>query len=69
MTTHTAFGAAGPAAISFLEILPSAIFGGLFFALGVYFVGVERGATALFDGAYAHELVHDGRRLLGFPCH
>ncbi|MGA9602372.1 MAG: CbtB-domain containing protein [Methylocystis sp.] len=60
---------ARPAAIPFVAIVPWAIFGGLLFAIGLYFVGVEQGATALFDGAYVHELVHDGRHLLGFPCH
>jgi len=60
---------ARPAAVSFVEILPWAIFGGLFFALGFYFVGVEQGAAALFNGASVHEFLHDGRHLLGFPCH
>jgi hypothetical protein len=32
-------------------------------------VGVEEGATAIFPGMYVHEFVHDGRHLLGFPCH
>ncbi len=60
---------ARPAAISFAEILPWAILGGLLFAIGFYFVGVEQGAAALFDGAKVHEFLHDGRHLLGFPCH
>src|SRR5271166_1773174 len=37
--------------------------------LAIYFVGVEEGATAIFPGMYVHEFVHDGRHLLGFPCH
>jgi cobalt transporter subunit CbtB len=24
---------------------------------------------AIFPGMYVHEFVHDGRHLLGFPCH
>jgi cobalt transporter subunit CbtB len=51
------------------ELLPWAIFA---FVLGffmLYFVGAEQGATALFSGAGVHEFVHDGRHLLGFPCH
>ena len=42
-----------------------------FFALVVlYFVGVDQGATSVFgDNMYIHEFVHDGRHLLGFPCH
>ena len=51
------------------EILPWAVFGGLLLLLAMYFVGVEEGATAIFDSMYVHEFVHDGRHLLGFPCH
>ena len=42
-----------------------------FFALLVlYFVGVDQGATSVFgDNMYIHELVHDARHLLSFPCH
>ena len=35
----------------------------------LYFVGAEEGATSLVSGSFVHELVHDGRHLLGFPCH
>ncbi|GAB7125509.1 CbtB-domain containing protein [Silvimonas sp. JCM 19000] len=49
--------------------LPWAVFGGLLALLALYFVGSEQGATALFQGTYIHEFVHDGRHLLGFPCH
>ena len=69
MTASTSLPIARPLAIPLREILPWAIFGGLLFILGLYFVGVEQGATALFNGAYVHEFVHDGRHLLGFPCH
>ena len=58
-----------PAAIPVAEILPWAIFGGLLCLLALYFVGAEQGATSLFPGMYIHEFVHDGRHLLGFPCH
>lgn len=58
-----------PVAIPVREILPWAIFAGLMLMLGIYFVGVEEGAAALFDNMYVHEFVHDGRHLLGFPCH
>ncbi|MDU4255496.1 CbtB domain-containing protein [Pseudomonas sp.] len=51
------------------EILPCAIFGGLLMLLAIYFVGAEQGATSVFSGMYVHEFVHDGRHLLGFPCH
>jgi len=51
------------------DILPWAVFAGLLFLLGMYFVGVEQGAMAIFSGTYVHEFVHDGRHFLGFPCH
>jgi len=37
--------------------------------LAIYFVGAEEGATSIFKGMVVHEFVHDGRHLLGFPCH
>jgi hypothetical protein len=64
-----AFSWLQPNAIPLREILPWAIFGGLLLLLGIYFVGVEEGAAAVFNGMYVHEFVHDGRHLLGFPCH
>ena len=59
----------GPVAIPVRELLPWAIFGGLLLMLAIYFVGAEEGATSLIRGSYVHEFVHDGRHLLGFPCH
>jgi putative cobalt transporter subunit CbtB len=56
-------------AIPVHEILPWAIFGGLLMLLALYFVGAEQGATYLISGHTVHEFVHDGRHLLGFPCH
>ena len=70
--THATLGAEGslpPTAIPVGEILPWAIFAGLLCLLAIYFVGAEEGATAIFGGMYVHEFVHDGRHLLGFPCH
>jgi hypothetical protein len=58
-----------PAPIPLRELIPWAIFGGLLFMLAIYFVGTEEGATAVFNSMYVHEFVHDGRHLLGFPCH
>ena len=51
------------------EWLPWAIFAGLILLLAIYFVGAEQGATSVIGGVYVHEFVHDGRHLLGFPCH
>jgi Probable cobalt transporter subunit (CbtB) len=42
----------------------------LFSLLVYYFVGVDQGATSVLGhDMHIHELVHDGRHLLGFPCH
>ena len=51
------------------EALPWIVLAGLLLILAVYFVGVEQGATSMVKGMYVHEFVHDGRHLLGFPCH
>ncbi|HZD50116.1 MAG TPA: CbtB-domain containing protein [Silvibacterium sp.] len=56
-------------AIPVRELLPWVLFGGLLMLLAIYFVGAEQGATALIHGHTVHEFVHDGRHLLGFPCH
>jgi hypothetical protein len=58
-----------PVAIPLREILPWAVFGLLLAAIAIYFVGAEQGATSLIGGNWVHELTHDGRHLLGFPCH
>ena len=67
--TTASFAPAFPAAIPLRELLPWAIFAGLVLLLAIYFVGAEEGATSLISGMYVHEFVHDGRHLLGFPCH
>jgi hypothetical protein len=59
----------GQAAIPLRDIVPWAIFGSLLALIFIYFVSTEQGAFAIFDGMYVHEFVHDGRHLLGFPCH
>jgi cobalt transporter subunit CbtB len=51
------------------ELLPWAIFAFVIGLFLLYFVGAEQGATALISGEVVHEFVHDGRHLLGFPCH
>lgn len=58
-----------PVPIPIGDILPWAIFAGLIMLLALYFVGAEQGATSLIPGMYVHEFLHDGRHLLGFPCH
>ncbi len=51
------------------DIAPWALLGLLLAILFLYFVSTEQGAYAVFEGMYVHEFVHDGRHLLGFPCH
>ncbi|RQV01201.1 CbtB-domain containing protein [Burkholderia cenocepacia] len=58
-----------PAPIPVRELLPWAVFVGLILLLALYFVGAEQGATSIVPGMLVHEFVHDGRHLLGFPCH
>ncbi len=57
-----------PAAISLDELWPWALFGVALMLL-IYFVGVDEGAASVVPGSTLHEWVHDGRHLLGFPCH
>ena len=57
-----------PAVIPISELLPWLLFAAVLL-LAMYFVGVEEGAVSIFPGMYVHEFVHDGRHLLGFPCH
>jgi hypothetical protein len=51
------------------QVLPWLIFAALLLVVAMYFVSAEEGATALIAGNAIHEWTHDGRHLLGFPCH
>jgi putative cobalt transporter subunit CbtB len=51
------------------QIAPWALFFGLVLVLVVFFVSTAQGAVAVPSGTAVHEWVHDGRHLLGFPCH
>jgi hypothetical protein len=59
----------GAPPVSIGELLPWAVFGGLLCLIAIYFVSAEQGVTAVFSVGYVHEFLHDGRHLLGFPCH
>jgi len=59
----------GTGVIPLDDIIPWGIFGALLAMIFLYFVSTEQGALSLFSGMYVHEFVHDGRHLLGFPCH
>ena len=68
--TTPAVARSRPVALPVSETLPwllSAVLVGLV----LYFVvGVEQGATSVLgDNMMLHELVHDARHFLGFPCH
>ena len=57
--------------LSFFELLKMG--GWIMIPLGVmlllaYLVGFDQGAVSR-SGMYLHELMHDGRHLLGVPCH
>jgi Probable cobalt transporter subunit (CbtB) len=58
-----------PIRIPVRELVPWAIFAGVFLLFLLYIVGAEQGAVSLVGGTYIHEFVHDSRHLLGFPCH
>ncbi|GAD08862.1 hypothetical protein GFGA_1d1370 [Gluconobacter frateurii NBRC 103465] len=58
-----------PIAIPVRALVPWAIFTVILSLILLYFVGAEQGATSLISGHEVHEFVHDGRHLLGFPCH
>lgn len=70
MTTAGAVARARATAVPASETLPwliSAVLVGL--AL-YFFIGIDQGAVSVFgDTSYIHELVHDARHFLGFPCH
>jgi cobalt transporter subunit CbtB len=52
-----------PPPVSLQELFPWLLFGAALLLVALYFVGSFQGSMWL------HEYVHDGRHLLGFPCH
>jgi hypothetical protein len=73
MSQSAAVRAAQPgptvAPVPLRELLPWIVFGLLLAAVVLYLVGAEQGAVSLIGGEYVHEFMHDGRHLLGVPCH
>jgi cobalt transporter subunit CbtB len=68
----SAASAAQPRAVAIpvSETMPWLIGAALLGLMLYYFVGIDQGATSVFgDNMYVHELMHDARHLLGFPCH
>jgi len=58
-----------PLRIPLREVLPWTLFAGAILLSLVYLVGLDQGATSVFSGQLLHEFMHDGRHLLGVPCH
>ncbi|HEX2894314.1 MAG TPA: CbtB-domain containing protein [Marmoricola sp.] len=55
--------------IPLLELLPWLLLTALVAAVTVFFISADQGAISLPAGTAIHEWVHDGRHLLGYPCH
>ena len=55
------------APIPFEDIRPWLLFAA-FLMLAIYLVQFDQGAISQ-TGTFLHELMHDGRHLLGVPCH
>jgi hypothetical protein len=51
------------------QIAPWAVFFGLVALIVLFFVSADQGVISIPGGNAVHEWVHDGRHLLGFPCH
>ena len=49
------------------QLLPALLLGVLFL-LTIYLVQYDQGVLSQ-SGSFLHELMHDGRHLLGVPCH
>lgn len=58
-----------PLRIPLRELVPWVLFAGALLLTLLYLVGLDQGATSAFSGRALHEFMHDGRHLLGFPCH
>jgi len=51
------------------QLAPWAIFVVLVASIILFFISADQGAISIPSGTAIHEWVHDGRHLLGFPCH
>jgi Probable cobalt transporter subunit (CbtB) len=49
------------------DLAPALLFAA-FLLLAIYLVQYDQGAISQ-TGSFLHELMHDGRHLLGVPCH
>lgn len=56
--------------LTWRAVTPWAVFAVALALVLLYLVGAEQGAVSVFGGSpWVHEFAHDGRHLLGFPCH
>ncbi len=51
------------------QIAPWALFFFVMAAIVLFFITADQGAVSISGGTAIHEWVHDGRHLLGYPCH
>ncbi|MGB3304483.1 CbtB domain-containing protein [Gordonia sp. (in: high G+C Gram-positive bacteria)] len=51
------------------ELAPWVVFFGLLAMVVIFFVSTTQGAVSVPPGTGVHEWLHDGRHLLGYPCH
>lgn len=51
------------------QLAPWALFAGMMLLMVIFFVSADQGAISIPAGNAVHEFVHDGRHLLGYPCH
>jgi hypothetical protein len=72
----TPVAATGPLAVPTPVVMPLSraawwLLGALVIGLALYYViGLDQGAYSVFgNDTHLHELVHDARHFLGFPCH
>ena len=56
-------------AIPLRELAPWLVLGTLFAMSVLVLISSVQGAITIPEGTAIHEWVHDGRHLLGFPCH
>lgn len=55
--------------IAWRELLPWLLMFALLALLAIFFVSADQGALSIPAGTAIHEWVHDGRHLMGYPCH
>ena len=58
---------AAPAPIPLRDLRPALLVAALAL-LAIYLLGFDQGAISQ-TGLWLHEVMHDGRHLLGVPCH